>query len=66
MTSMFHGLYVVQPDYEAMEAAATDRTYGEQTRCVYQVCVCVFVCVSCTKKDNYCGVNKVHNPASNT
>ena len=36
VTSMMSGLYVVQPDYEAMEAAVTDRTYGEQTRCVYQ------------------------------
>ena len=62
MTSMFSGLYVVQPDYEAMEAAATDRTYGETSRCIYQACVCV----SCAKKDNYCGVNKVHNPESNT
>ena len=32
VTSMTSGLYVVQPDYEAMEAAATDQTYGEQTR----------------------------------
>ena len=32
VTSMTSGLYVVQPDYAAMEAAATNKTYGEQTR----------------------------------
>ena len=30
MTSMTSGLYVVQPDYEAMEAAATDQRYGSK------------------------------------
>ena len=32
VTSMRSGLYVVQPDYEAMQAAANNKTYGEQTR----------------------------------
>ena len=36
VTSMTSGLYVVQPDYEAMEAVATDHSYREQIRCVCQ------------------------------
>ena len=36
MTSMDFGLFIVEPDYEAMAATAKNKNYGEQTR--YIVC----------------------------